>query len=130
MKVDLHRLGGSEVIMEMIDKYPNKVEIKLGEILKERDLSQGDLHRMTGIRVATINEIVNAKKYSVNIVHLVCIMASLRITDVREIFDVTFDDEVMEAWEEEMEHYEGKGMTHKQEKEMEENMVKMYTKKN
>lgn len=127
MKVDLQRLSGSEVVMDMIEKYPNKVELKLGEILKERELSQGDLHRMTGIRVATINEIVNAKKYSVNIVHLVCIMCALRITDIREIFDITFDDEVKEEWKEEMEFYE-KGMTNKQNKEVQENMVKMFTK--
>jgi transcriptional regulator with XRE-family HTH domain len=126
MKVDLHRLGGSEVIMGMIEKYPNKVEIRLGEILKERGLSQGDLHRMTGIRVATINEIANAKKYSMNIVHLVCIMSALRITDVREIFNIEFDEEVKEAWKEEMEHYE-KGMTHKQKQEVQENMNKMFT---
>ena len=126
MKVDLHRLGGSEVIMGMIEKYPNKVEIRLGEILKERGLSQGDLHRMTGIRVATINEIANAKKYSMNIVHLVCIMSALRITDVREIFNIEFDEEVKEAWKEEMEHYES-GMTNKQKQEVQENMNKMFT---
>lgn len=126
MKVDLHRLGGSEVVMDMIEKYPNKVEIKLGEVLKKRELSQGDLHRMTGIRVATINEIVNAKKYSMNIVHLVAIMSALRITDVREIFNVEFDEKVKKDWEEEMKHYET-GMTNKQKQEVQENITKMFT---
>lgn len=126
MKIDLYRLGGSEVLTKMLDKYPSNVEMKLGDILKERGLSQGDLHRMTGIRIATINEMVNAKKNSINILHLVVIMSALRITDVREIFSVEFTEEVTEAWNEEMELYGGKGMTSSQKKDVEENIKMMF----
>jgi transcriptional regulator with XRE-family HTH domain len=125
MKVNLERLSSSELAWDLIQKYPNVVEIRLGEILKQRGLTQGDLHRLTGIRVATINEICNAKKYSMNIFHLVAIMCALRITDVREILSVKFTDEVVKAWEEEMENYDG-GLTNKQREEFNENLKKMY----
>lgn len=126
MELTLRGLGTNEVTLDLIKKYPNKVVLRLDEILKERDLSQGDLHRMTGIRVATLNEFVNAKKQSINVLHLVAIMSALRISDVREIFDIQFDEEVKEAWKEEMEHYE-KGMTPKQKAEVEEHIKKLYT---
>lgn len=81
-------------------------------------MSQGDLHVLTGIRMATLNEIPNGKKLSVNMLHFATIMAALRITDIRELFNIEFADEVQKAWEEEMKDYEWKGFTPKQKEEL------------
>ncbi|MCY8048484.1 helix-turn-helix transcriptional regulator [Bacillus haynesii] len=126
MELKLRGMGTRQVTLDLIEKYPQKVVIKLDEVLKERGLSQGDLHRLSGVRVASINDMVNAKKQSINVLHLVAIMCALRITDIRELFDIEFDEEVKQAWEEEMKDYEGRGLTIKQKEELAENVKRMY----
>ncbi|WP_175986640.1 helix-turn-helix transcriptional regulator [Bacillus sp. Marseille-Q1617] len=91
------------IVIESLDKFPHKIHIKLGDILRERGLTQGDLHRMTGLRVATINELVNFKKKSLTVAHLVSIMIALRITDIRDLIEIEFDEEVQAYFKEENE---------------------------
>ncbi|MGG4548583.1 helix-turn-helix domain-containing protein [Rossellomorea marisflavi] len=90
-------------MIESLNKFPHKIHIKLGDILKERGLTQGDLHRLTGLRVATINELVNFKKKSLTVAHLVSIMIALRITDLRDLIEIEFDDEVKAYFQQENE---------------------------
>ncbi|GLO67939.1 helix-turn-helix transcriptional regulator [Oceanobacillus kimchii] len=123
MDFDLQQARTTETIMKVLQKYPHKIEIKLDNILIDRNMTQFQLHKLTGIRMATISEFINGKKGSVNFVHLVTIMAALRITDISEIISVKFDKEVEEAWKEEMSNYEGRGLTAKQQ-ELEEEVVK------
>ncbi|WP_299741344.1 helix-turn-helix transcriptional regulator [Rossellomorea sp. y25] len=89
------------IVIEALNKFPHKIHIKLGEILRERGLTQGDLHRLTGLRVATINELVNFKKKSLTVAHLVSIMIALRITDIRDLIEIEFDQEVRDYFNEE-----------------------------
>ncbi|PFA68445.1 XRE family transcriptional regulator [Bacillus sp. AFS015802] len=89
------------IVIEALNKFPHKIHIKLGEILRERGLTQGDLHRLTGLRVATINELVNFKKKSLTVAHLVSIMIALRITDIRDLIEIEFDQEVQDYFTEE-----------------------------
>jgi DNA-binding Xre family transcriptional regulator len=89
------------IVIEALNKFPHKIHIKLGEILRERGLTQGDLHRLTGLRVATINELVNFKKKSLTVAHLVSIMIALRITDIRDLIEIEFDQEVQDYFHEE-----------------------------
>ncbi|MGR9546585.1 helix-turn-helix domain-containing protein [Priestia megaterium] len=124
MILNLDTMTKSDVILDMVHKYPQKVRIKLSEVLEQRGLTQGDLHLMTGIRAATLSEIANGKKQSFYFVHLVAIMCALRITDIREIIDVEFEENVKEAWKEEMHGYE-KGLTGEQQREVEENATKL-----
>lgn len=124
MILNLDTMTKSEVILDMVHKYPQKVRIKLSEVLEKRGLTQGDLHLMTGIRAATLSEIANGKKQSFYFVHLVAIMCALRITDIREIIDVEFEENVKDAWKEEMHGYE-KGLTGEQQREVEENATKL-----
>jgi DNA-binding Xre family transcriptional regulator len=91
------------IVIETLDRFPHKIHIKLGEILRERGLTQGDLHRLTGLRVATINELVNFKKKSLTVAHLVSIMIALRITDIRDLIEIEFDEEVQAYFSEENE---------------------------
>ncbi|MFD1337261.1 helix-turn-helix domain-containing protein [Oceanobacillus iheyensis] len=123
MDFNLQQARTTETIMNVLQKYPHKIEIKLDSILIDRNMTQFQLHKLSGIRMATISEFINGKKGSVNFVHLVTIMAALRITDISEIISVKFDKEVEEAWKEEMSNYEGRGLTAKQQ-ELEEEVVK------
>ncbi|MGE6504394.1 helix-turn-helix domain-containing protein [Bacillus wiedmannii] len=125
MHRDLLNQNTNSVVTGLLEKTPHRVVNRLGELLKERGMSQGDLSRLTGIRVATINEIANIKKTNVNMLHIVPIMIALRITDMTEIFYVEFPNEVKERFAKDMEDYEG-GLTEKMIKEVEENSKEMY----
>ena len=128
MRKMLMHQNTNEILVEAMEKNPFEVKIKLGDILEKRKLSQGDLHRLTGIRMATINELINGKKNSINLAHITVIMIALRIYDMREIFDIEFSDEVKEKWDEEMEGYTS-GLTEKMKQEIINNTGRMYTDK-
>ncbi|RLQ93757.1 helix-turn-helix domain-containing protein [Falsibacillus albus] len=114
----------NEIIKETLMTYPHKVNVKLGKILKERGMTQGDLHRLTGLRVATINELVHFKKKSLTVAHLISIMIALRIWDIRELIEIEFDNEVVEYFKKER-SVMLKGFTEDLEKTMKENVQKM-----
>lgn len=61
------------------------LQVNLQPILEEREISQNELSRATGIRLATINDIANHKRRSVHLEHLTKIMDYLKIADVNEI---------------------------------------------
>lgn len=63
------------------------IEVKLKEILKERNLTQEQLSEMTGIRRATISEIGTNSKTAMNRVHLARIADVLGIDDIRQLID-------------------------------------------
>lgn len=118
----------NEVVAGTIENTPHLVINNLSEILSERGLSQGDLSRLTGLRVATINDFVNLKTASINLTHLLVIMIALRISDMNEIIQVQFPENVVKQFERDMEGYEG-GLTRKMEKEVMKNTEKMYIQK-
>ncbi|PEM65296.1 XRE family transcriptional regulator [Bacillus pseudomycoides] len=118
----------NDVITETLETTPHVIVNNLGDILKERGLSQGDLSRLTGLRVATINDFINMKKTNANFTHLVPIMIALRISDMTEIIRVEFPDEVKKRFEKDMDGYTG-GLTRKMEKEVMKNAEKMYVQK-
>lgn len=118
----------NDVVTETLETTPHVIINNLGDILKERGLSQGDLSRLTGLRVATLNDFINMKKISINLTHLVPIMIALRISDMNEIIRVEFPEKVTKQFERDMEGYEG-GLTKKMEKEVLKNTKKMYVQK-
>lgn len=63
------------------------IEVKLKEILKERNLTQEQLSEMTGIRRATISDISTNSKTAMNRVHLARIADVLGIEDIRQLID-------------------------------------------
>ena len=117
MEMNLVRINGSDAIMEGLQRYQPVVNFRLAEIMQERQLTQNDLHKLTGIRLATISELANAKKLSINVTHLVALMSALRIQDVRELVDIQFDEEAITNWEQEREQHPT-GLSAKQKEEM------------
>ncbi|GAF13078.1 hypothetical protein JCM19046_124 [Bacillus sp. JCM 19046] len=124
MKYELNRSDNTEIVTHNLERYEKDVIIHLHDVLKQRGLTISDLHRMTGIRIASLSELANARKYSVNIIHLVLIMQALRITDVTELFEVRFSAETKAEWAEEMAHYVS-GLTKQQEDEVNDNLQRM-----
>jgi transcriptional regulator with XRE-family HTH domain len=115
----------NDIIRETLEKHPFKFRLKLADILKERGITQNELHRLTGIRIASINELVNFRKNSLNITHLIAVMIALRIDKIEDIIEVEFDEKVVKEWKEEMKDYKG-GLTPKMLETLKENTKRLY----
>lgn len=62
--------------------------MKLKQILEKKGVSQKDLAQQTGLREATISELVNDTRSAYNKKHLLTIMKALKIKDLDEILEV------------------------------------------
>jgi DNA-binding Xre family transcriptional regulator len=71
--------------------YKMKIYIRLQEILNEREMKQKDLSELTNIRTATISEICNNQRSSINRNHLEKIAEKLKIQEIGELM-VLIDD--------------------------------------
>lgn len=68
--------------------------IHLDEIMNRRGLSQRDVAKITGLRVGTVNSIINNKGISLNKTQLVALMVGLRITKLSELIEIKFSPDV------------------------------------
>lgn len=73
-----------------------RIKNKLGIILKEKNISQREFSRITGLRQATVNEIANNKRGNINIEHLLIIMCYFDTSDFNFIFEIIEVDELIE----------------------------------
>lgn len=64
------------------------IHIRLKEILNERQLTQKELSVMTNIKPATISEIANDQRTTINKKHLETIIDVLEITDISDIIEI------------------------------------------
>jgi len=70
-----------------------KVNFKLKDVLEERKMTQKELAQKSGVREATISDIVRGTRTVINFKHLSDIASALEIIDIREIMDfVNADD--------------------------------------
>lgn len=96
-----HDMTSSSVQNTLMSISDIEVHIHLDSIMKKRNLSQRDVAKITGLRVGTINSIINNKGTTLNKVQLVALMIGLRITDLSEIIEIKFPKEVELQFKEE-----------------------------
>ncbi|NGY88864.1 hypothetical protein F6Y05_38440 [Bacillus megaterium] len=60
---------------------------------------------MTGMRVATISELVNGKGTNVNYVQMLALMAALRLTSFEQLFEIRLPEEMEEQFKRESEYW-------------------------
>lgn len=96
-----HDMTSSSVQNTLMSISDIEVHIHLDSIMKKRNLSQRDVAKITGLRVGTINSIINNKGATLNKVQLVALMIGLRITDLSEIIEIKFPKEVEAQFKEE-----------------------------
>lgn len=65
-----------------------KFEFKLKDLLDRKGITQKELAEITGIREATISEMSNDSRTVYNKKHLIKIMETLNVTDIRELLDI------------------------------------------
>lgn len=87
----------TDFVKSNLERFPYfTIRCKLGEILKDRGISMTELSHLTGIRVATISELVNMKRTTISVPHLIVIAITLRITDMSELLEFTMPPETEE----------------------------------
>src|SRR5690625_6565983 len=81
-----NRKNINEVVNETIFQFPSiKFKVNLDEKVKEVGLNFTELSLLTGIRYASINELKNNKKVTLNLQHILAIMVALRIKSFDEL---------------------------------------------
>ena len=61
---------------------------KLADRMRERNLSVRKLAALSGLRIATISNIMNGKKGSINLHHMLILMSVLRLDNITELVDI------------------------------------------
>jgi len=113
----------NETILSFGEVY---VKSKLKDKLDELGLSITELSHLTGIRYASVNELVNNKKVTLNLQHLTAIMIALRVKSFDELFELCFEDDIKaEEFEEEVEYYSSKGIPDSALQKMKENKIRL-----
>lgn len=62
--------------------------IKLREILEQRGMTQKEFSELSGIREATISELVNSSRNTINKNHLSIIMDTLKLDSIDDLIEV------------------------------------------
>lgn len=83
-------LNGNELFFEVIRM---EIEIKLKQLLKERDMEQKELAVLTGLSNRTISELVNNKTERIPKSAICKIAVALEVKDIRLILDFKEDND-------------------------------------
>ncbi|MFK4900487.1 MULTISPECIES: helix-turn-helix domain-containing protein [Lactococcus] len=62
------------------------IELRIQELLAERNMTQKELCHLSGLRPTTVSEMVRGVRSAVNLKHLEAIMLSLEIEDFNKLF--------------------------------------------
>lgn len=67
-----------------------EITIRLRELLMEKNMTQKELSEITGLREATISEIANNSRTTINKEQILIIMKALGIEDLNRIINLTW----------------------------------------
>ncbi|MBS4224198.1 helix-turn-helix domain-containing protein [Lederbergia citrea] len=102
----------NDVVNETIEQYGKvRVICKLQDRIDEVGLNLRELSLLTGIRYASLNELKNGKKVTLNLQHLLAVMIALKIQSFDELFELQFDeDDAIERFEADAQIYKDTGI--------------------
>ena len=83
----------NDTTSEILENSSARIECKLDKILHERGINQTALSLMTGIRYASINDLLHNRRHTINKNHLLAIMLTLKLTSIEDLYEIVFDDE-------------------------------------
>ena len=69
---------------------------KLADRMRERNLTVRKLAALSGLRLATISDLMLGKKNSINLHHLIILMSVLRIHKLEDIIEIHVPDSIKE----------------------------------
>lgn len=64
-----------------------EVKLKLKKLLEDREMTQLELSKLSGVRQSTISDIVRGARTVINFEHLSKISEALKLTSITEIID-------------------------------------------
>ena len=121
----------NEIVNETMEEFGQvKVQTKLAERIEELGLSLMELSKLTGIRYASLNELKNGKKATLNLQHLIAIMIALWIKSFDKILTLEFVDKDMEElFDKEVLQYEEQGLPDEKREQMRTNAERLESEK-
>lgn len=72
---------------------------KLADRMAERNLTVRRLSTLTGLRLATISELMTGKKGAINLSHVALLMLVLRISDINDLIEIHIPDNLKTIFE-------------------------------
>jgi DNA-binding Xre family transcriptional regulator len=83
----------NDVVNETMEEFGRVVvQSNLSERLADMGLNLSELSLLTGIRYASLNELKNGKKVTLNLQHLIAIMITLRVKSFDSLFTLVFEE--------------------------------------
>ena len=67
------------------------MRVKLKEVLEERNMTQGELVKLTGLRQAVVSELVHNQRLSLKKEHITKICEALGINKIEDIIELVND---------------------------------------
>jgi DNA-binding Xre family transcriptional regulator len=121
----------NEIVNETMEEFGEvKVQSKISERLEELGLSLVELSKLTGIRYASLNELKNGKKVTLNLQHLIAIMIALRIKSFDQLLTLNFMDKDMEEmFDKEVLQYAEQGLPEEKREQMRMNAIRLESEK-
>jgi predicted XRE-type DNA-binding protein len=105
----------SDTTADLINSVSIRLVCKLGKILEDIGMSQTELSYLTGIRTASINEMIHNKKNTINKQHALAVMVALNLTNFSDLYEVVFDNPAdKEKLDKKREEMERLGLTEEQ----------------
>lgn len=96
-----HGLANETVLGTALHMKDAEFVIKLDDCLKMRGITQKELSLMTGIRLGTVSDMVNGKGASFNKTRLITVLVALRITNLSDLIELRFPNELQEQYDKE-----------------------------
>lgn len=117
----------NEIVNETMEEFGRvKVQTKLAERIEELGLSLMELSKLTGIRYASLNELKNGKKVTLNLQHLIAIMIALRIKSFDQLLSLDFmENDMEELFDKEVLQYAEQGLPEEKREQMRMNAIRL-----
>lgn len=125
---DLHKsMKINDVVNETIEQFPSiKLKCNLAEVLEYRGMTLRELSLLTGIRYASLNELKNGKRVTLNLQHVMAVVVALRITDFGSLFEIDFgEEEEKQRFISESHEYDENGVPDSEFSRLKENAVRL-----
>lgn len=74
-------------------------KFKLADRMAERNLTVRKLSALTGLRLATISDLMTGKKGALNLSHIALLMLVLRIADINDLIEIYIPEDLKEKFE-------------------------------
>lgn len=99
LEVDHSKINwGVRQILKIGEVCGIEVQFKLADRMAERNLTVRELAEITGLRLATISDVMNGNRSSMNFQHLIVIMMALRLEKLSDLVDVHFPEHLADYY--------------------------------